>query len=358
MRLRELEIFNALMRAGTTIAAAELLAISQPGVSKAVKHLESQMGVQLFTRVSGRLCPTPEAQMLFRHVRNVFARLETIDRIAQDLRGGRRGVISVASTPTLATSMLAQAAVRFRGRFPDTQIIFRSITSHDVGRRVACGEADFGIVNSPVDVPGIETEELMAVNLVCLLRADHPLAGQGALTLSDLEAYPLISYRPGTRNGTRIANAFRQAGIEKEIDLQTSLSSTACELVEQGCGIALTDPFALTAGSHPTVIAAPVRPAIPISVQLLFSKENPSSGIALRLVDEVRAVARQTAAAFADLTGEGAVAANAPGTPAGRPEPRAPDVRTASRVPHRQAGHGNFESRLKNKPQTPSGRKR
>jgi DNA-binding transcriptional LysR family regulator len=59
MRLRELEIFNALMKARTTIGAAELLAISQPAVSKAVKHLEAQTGLTLFKRVQGRLRPHP-----------------------------------------------------------------------------------------------------------------------------------------------------------------------------------------------------------------------------------------------------------------------------------------------------------
>jgi DNA-binding transcriptional LysR family regulator len=301
MRLRELEIFNALMKARTTTGAAELLSISQPAVSKALKHLEAQSGLTLFQRVRGRLCPTPEAQTLHKNVSNVFARLETIDRIAQDLRGGRGGVISVAATPTLGSSLLARAVVRFRREHPDVEIIFRSITSYDVARRVAGGEADFGTVHREVDRAGLEVEELMQAEIVCILPHNHPLARQPFVSLPDLLPHPLISYRPGTPIGKRIAQAFQAAGLEKQVDLQTSLSSTACLLTAEGSGIAVTDPFTVIATPFPSLVVRAVRPRIRVGVDLLFSRENPSSGIATKLVEQVRAVAADMTASIAQL---------------------------------------------------------
>jgi DNA-binding transcriptional LysR family regulator len=303
MRLRELEIFNALMKARTTTGAAELLAISQPAVSKALKHLEAQSGLALFKRVRGRLCPTPEAETLYRNVSNVFARLDTIDRIAQDLRDGRGGVISVAATPTLGSSLLARAVVRFRQEHPGVEIIFRSITSHDVARRVVGGEADFGTVHRSIDRAGLEVEPLMQVELVCILPRHHPLAHQPAVSLHDLIPHPLISYRPGTPIGTLIASAFQAAGLTKPIDVQTSLSSTACLLTAEGTGIALTDPFAVMTSSFPTLVVRAVRPRIAVGVDLLFSRENPTSGIAMKLVEQVRATAAEMTASIAQLTG-------------------------------------------------------
>lgn len=116
MNLRELEIFHALMKAGTTVSAATALCISQPAVSKALKHLESRMGLRLFERVSGRLRPTPEGQALYRQVKTVFGRLETLERLAQDIRQGRNGVISITATPTVAATLVAEAVARFRRR--------------------------------------------------------------------------------------------------------------------------------------------------------------------------------------------------------------------------------------------------
>jgi DNA-binding transcriptional LysR family regulator len=303
MRLRELEIFNALMKARTTVGAAELLAISQPAVSKAVKHLEAHTGLTLFRRIRGRLCPTPEAETLYRNVSNVFARLDTIDRIAQDLRDGRGGVISVAATPALGSSLLARAVVGFRQEHPEVEIIFRSITSHDVARRVAGGEADFGTVHSRVDLAGLEAVPLMTAEIVCVLLRNHPLVAKDWISLHDLIPHPLISYRPGTPIGTRIANAFQAAGLIKPIDVQTSLSSTACLLTAEGAGIALTDPFAVMTNSFPTLVVRAVRPRIAVGVDLLFSRENPISGIAMKLVEQVRATAAEMTGSMAQLTG-------------------------------------------------------
>jgi DNA-binding transcriptional LysR family regulator len=303
MRLRELEIFNAVMKARTTTGAADLLGVSQPAISKAIRHLELHTGLTLFERVRGRLQPTPEAQTLYENVANVFARLETVGRVAQDLRGGRGGIISVAATPTLGSSLLATSVVRFRQHHPETQVIFRSITSHDVARRVAGGEADFGSVHSKVDKAGLEAEALTPAEVVCILPRGHLLANRAFVTLEDLLPYPLISYRPGTPIGTSIAQAFQTAGLDKAIDVQTSLSSTACLLTAQGAGIALTDPFAIVTAKYPSLVVRALRPRIAIGIDLLFPRENPSSGIAMKLAQQTRLVAAEMAASVAERTG-------------------------------------------------------
>ncbi len=291
MRLRELEIFNALMRAGTTIAAAEALGVSQPGVSKAIKHLESQVGVPLFTRLRGRLCPTPEAQLLYRHVHNVFARLETVNRVARDLRGGRDGVVSVAATPTVANSILAFAVARYRSRQPRRQVIFRSLTSHEVAQRVGNGEADFGIVHSPVDGAGLGFETLLTTEIACIMPADHPLSRLRIVAPADIVPHPLVSYRPGTRIGSAIQAAFRDCGVDKEIDVQTSLSTTACMIVRQGGGVALTDPFATVHPPAHDLVLRPFRPRVPVHLQLVFARDTPRSRTAEQLVQTLHDVA-------------------------------------------------------------------
>jgi DNA-binding transcriptional LysR family regulator len=195
VNLREREVFNASMRAGTTVGAGNLLFLSQSAVSKILKHLDSRTGLNLFERVSGRLRPTPEGRTLYRHVRNVFARLETIDRIAQDIKGGRNGVISVAATPTIGNTLLAEAVARFRRLHLNSKVIFRSIRTPDV---------------------------------------------------------------------------------------------------------ALHDPFTLLAGNAPDLVMRKVQPSMRISVQLLFSREHPSSSIATRQLEKIRAVAGEMAQRLAN----------------------------------------------------------
>lgn len=298
MNLRELEVFNALMKTGTTVGAAEALRLSQPAVSKILKHLESRTGLKLFDRVSGRLRPTPEGHTLYRHVRNVFTRLETIDRVAQDIRGGRNGVISVAATPTIANTLLVEAVARFRRVHPDSRVIFRSIRTPDVARRVAEGEADFGVVHQPLDKAGLEAEVLLPVEIVCIVPRQHRLAALEQVTLHDLASETLVSYRPGTGIGNLIGAAFRAEGIERPIEIQTSLSATASGLVARGAAVGLHDPFPFLAVNAPDLVIRRVVPAMRISVELLFSRDHPSSSIAARLLAEIRAVAGEMAQRF------------------------------------------------------------
>jgi len=306
VNLRELEIFHALMKAGTTVRAATALCMSQPAVSKALKHLESRMGIRLFERVSGRLRPTPEGQTLYRQVKTVFGRLETIERLAQDIRQGRNGVISIAATPTVATTLVAEAVARFRRRHPDACIIFRSIRSPDVARRVADGEASFGLCHLPLDTAGVECEDLLPLELVCLVQRQHPLARLPVVRLGDLVAHPLVSYRTAPGIGAAVSAAFRAAGLEKSIDIQTSLSATASALVARGAAVGLHDPLTMLFAPTGELVMRRVEPAVPMTVKLLRSPDFPNSAIAGELLTELRQVAREAELRLREVLRRGA----------------------------------------------------
>lgn len=303
MNLRELEVFHALMKSGTTVRAATALNLSQPAVSKALKHLESRLGLTLFDRAGGRLRATPEGQALYRQVRTVFARLESIDRLAQDIRQGRNGVISIAATPTLAGTLMAEAVARFRRRHPDSCVIFRSIRSPDVVRRVADGEASFGLVHLPLDTTGVEAEDLLAVDLVCIAPRQHPLAALDVVRLRDLVPHPLVSYRTAPGIGAMVSAAFRAEGLEKAIDVQTSVSATALALVRGGAAVALHDPLALLFAPSADLIMRRVEPALRLTVKLLRSPEFPNSIVANRLLAELRVVAGEAERRLAEALG-------------------------------------------------------
>src|SRR5690242_2722377 len=132
MKLRELEVFHELMRCRTSVGAAHALGLTQPAISKILSGLETRTGLRLLARTHSRLHPTPVAHTLYRHVRMLFARMDTIDRIAHDIKTAQVGQISVASPPTIASSVLAEAVVRLKRTHPNVRVVFRSIRHLDV----------------------------------------------------------------------------------------------------------------------------------------------------------------------------------------------------------------------------------
>jgi DNA-binding transcriptional LysR family regulator len=119
MRARQLEVFTAVMRAGTVTGAARLLNISQPALSQILIHTEAQLGFALFDREKGRLRPTPEAFELYPEAERLFAGLEGLRRKTSDLRLGRAGLVRIAASPPPGMSLLPRALKAFRAEHPD-----------------------------------------------------------------------------------------------------------------------------------------------------------------------------------------------------------------------------------------------
>ena len=87
MRLRHIEVFNAVMLTGSVSAAARLINVTQPAVSRILAHAELQLGFPLFHRLKGKLVPTTEAQTLYPHIERLFTQLDDVQRLANSLKG-------------------------------------------------------------------------------------------------------------------------------------------------------------------------------------------------------------------------------------------------------------------------------
>ena len=111
MRLRHIEVFHAVMQAGTITGAAQILHISQPAVTKVLQHCELQLGLTLFDRVRGKLYPTPEAQRLRIEIDKLNKDLVSIRRLAANLRAGESEFLRLVCTPTLGASVMPKAIV-------------------------------------------------------------------------------------------------------------------------------------------------------------------------------------------------------------------------------------------------------
>src|SRR5690606_33617333 len=113
MEMRDIQIFRAVMRAGTTSKAAVLLNISQPAVSQAIRRLESHAGLRLFDRVRNRLVPTQEADALLIEVDRCFAGFEQIEHRIRSLRSFGVGRMAVGALPALGARFLPRAVAAF-----------------------------------------------------------------------------------------------------------------------------------------------------------------------------------------------------------------------------------------------------
>jgi DNA-binding transcriptional LysR family regulator len=125
-RLRQMEVFRAVMLTGSINGAAKLLFASQPAVSRIISHTESTLGLVLFNRVKGKLAPTQEAEALFHEVDEFYQHAVRVNEFAQGLARGPSGVLNLSSSPCLSRGLIPRVITRFVERYPDIRVNYRT----------------------------------------------------------------------------------------------------------------------------------------------------------------------------------------------------------------------------------------
>ncbi len=241
MRARQLEVFTAVMRAGTVTEAARTLNISQPALSQVLRHTEDELGFALFDREKGRLKPTPEALELYPEAERLFGELEGLRRMTADLRQGRAGLVRIGCSTPPAMSLLPKVMAAFRARHPD--IALRCNVAPVQSLRTMLREGDTALALALTDrMPeDIEVEVLGRTGFCCLLPEGHSLAAREAIALGDLGEEFVISYRSATRPFDELDKAARRLGHRFEPRLEIDTSISAVGFVQAGLGIAVVD---------------------------------------------------------------------------------------------------------------------
>ncbi len=289
INLKHIEVFHAIMRTGSVTAAARMLNVTQPAISTVLKHLEARLRMKLFDRTGGRLQPTPEAHALMPDVAGIFGRIEAIERLTQDLAGGRLGSLSIAASSPVANGRLSRLVARFIEEKPGARIALQALASPLVLDRVAAREAELGVCYGPVVHAEVVSEVLGTNSIGCVMRDDHPLAARDEIHIEALAEHPLITYLPQALLRPYVDRALSEAGVVPTIAVQVGLSITGMSLAYQGAGIALVELELLEALPLPGLVARPLLPRIELETLLLLHKSAPRSRLLGEFVGRLRA---------------------------------------------------------------------
>jgi len=294
MRLRHIEVFHAVMQAGTISGAAQVLHISQPAVTKVLQHCELQLGLPLFERIRGKLYPRPEAQRLFAETEKLMRDLVGIRRVAATLKGKSVETLRLVATPSLAISVLPPAMTAWRQSFPQTQCELGTQHTDEIVDILRIGEADLGLSLKDPRHPNIVAEPLAEGRLIAVAQASTWSAAQRALPieLSDLPD-ELIGLPGNDSLGEMVAAAFDAQERQPLFRTVVQTYQLARTLVEAGGGMAVVDPFTALLPAGTALAGRPLAPALPVRLYVLSASHSPLSHGARELVKCLAAVARR-----------------------------------------------------------------
>jgi DNA-binding transcriptional LysR family regulator len=269
MRLRHIEAFHAVMLAGSVSAAARMLHVSQPVISRVLQHAEAQLGFALFRRAGGRLLPTDEARVLFPQVARLYGELSELRQVAAHLRRSAPAALRVALVPALIYQALPRALARFLERYPKVPLLIDPQHSGQAAAALARDAADVGFVFDTRLQPTLAEQPIASG----LMQVVAPRGAQGfgrsgrTVALGELARRRLIHLEPGDPLGALLHAAYGEAGLalERGITVKTYLAALA--LVEQGLGVAVIDPITAAAADRSKVSLHPLQPRIEVKIK-------------------------------------------------------------------------------------------
>lgn len=284
MRLRHIEVFEAVMKTGSVSAAASLINVSQPAVTKTLQHAEAQLGFKLFRRIKGRLYPTPEATVLFREVGKVSTAIETVRSLARNLKSGDQGHIRIAATPVLAQEVVPVAIRNFRA--DNIGISCAMETNHwkEVFEALVTNGVDVAFAAEPPDHPAIEQHAVHKAEMVVAF-PKNKAPRRERVTLKDLVDYDFISLMESVNPVAHsLKKACETAGVRLNSVIQVQTNHVAVWFVAQGCGISVVDEFTAAKAPRDRVALRRLTSAIRHDIAVLSAKDRPPSVYTERLI--------------------------------------------------------------------------
>lgn len=285
MNLRHLEAFRAVMLSGSVTQAAQSLNLSQPAVSKMLAELEHQLGFQLFLRSRGSaLTVTPEADAFFYEVERSFSGIAALKRVAEDIRNMATGTLRIAALPALAVSFLPRVIAAFRETHPGVTVQLQTRSSSTVRQWMANQQFDIGLATPARELPGIRMERFLRCPGACVLPAGHWLAAKDVIRPADLEGEPFISLalEDGVRH--RIDRIFEDAGVHREMVIETQYAMTICALVMQGVGCSILNPVTAADYAERGLTVRDFAPEVHFEYMLFTPKLRPMSQVAAAFI--------------------------------------------------------------------------
>ena len=242
MKLQQLRyIWEVAQNELNVTATAGSLFTSQPGISKQIRLLEDELGIDIFARSGKHFTGlTPGGQQVVAVAGEILAKVNDIRQIANDVLNKEVGELSIATTHTQARYALPPVIQAFMRQYPDIKLTINQGTPSQIAEQVSRGLVDLAIATESTDLfENLVTLPCYQWNRSVLVPHDHPLAKRPKLTLKELAEYPIITYTFGFTGRSQLDRAFEKAGLQPQIALTAVDADVIKTYVRLGLGIGI-----------------------------------------------------------------------------------------------------------------------
>jgi DNA-binding transcriptional LysR family regulator len=285
INLRHMEVFRAVYSSRSVSLGAEILGISQPSVSRMIRHIEDRLGYQLFRLHRGRIVPTPEADRLFDAVDQIFERVEHAVATARAIGEGQSERLSVVAIQSFA-GLVPQPLRQLKREYPRIDLSLNVLAYRAQLQAITQGMATIGIAANVPGDPGLEHRVIGKGSFVAVIPAGHALAARERVSLEELATHPSILPPRNSPWGQQIYRAFDAYGLEPVVELLMHAPLLCEDLVSSFECPSILDTFAASRIRNPSsVVTRPINVDLAYEITAFWSPLSPLSAAATRLLD-------------------------------------------------------------------------
>jgi LysR family transcriptional regulator, cys regulon transcriptional activator len=247
MKLQQLKYIWEVSRHDLNVTAtAESLFTSQPGISKQIRMLEDEIGMQVFHRSGKHLTEiTPVGESIIAIAGEILDKVAYIRQVAMEFSDQQRGSLSIATTHTQARYVLPAVIQTFIEQYPDVSLHMHQGTPVQISEQASKGTVDFAIATEALEL--FENLIMMPCyrwNRSVIVPHDHPLAGEQQLSLELLAKYPIVTYVFGFTGRSQLDQAFNAAGLKPKVVFTAADADVIKTYVKLGLGVGIVASMA------------------------------------------------------------------------------------------------------------------
>jgi LysR family cys regulon transcriptional activator len=273
MNFQQLRAVREAIRCGFNLTdVAGVLHTSQPGISRQIRELEDELGIDIFVRAGKRLTGlTPPGTAVLPIVERLLLEADNLKRVGDDFNAQHTGRLSIAATHSQARYALPTVVRDFRQIYPEVTLLLHQGSPKQVAEMLLSGEADIGVATEAL----AHYEQLVALpcyrwtHSVVVPPGHALLEIDGPITLEQLGRYPIVTYEAGYTGRAHIDDAFAQAGLQPNIVLSAMDADVIKTYVELGMGVGIVASIAFDAERDRTLRALDARHLFEINLTRL-----------------------------------------------------------------------------------------
>lgn len=286
MNLELYRFFYHTAKEGNISRASELLYVTQPAVSRAIRQLEEELHCQLFFRTSKGVRLTQEGEALLQSVEQAFNFLAAGERKVADIRGLQAGEVRIGASDTLCKYYLAPYLKLFKASYPDINVVVSCPNTPEIVRQIKAGEIDFGLVNMPVTDAELTFKHIMDIQDCFVVGQKYRYLSGTSRHVAELVAYPMLLLEKASNTRRYVDRYFASQQLSVQPDFEFPNIDLLLHFAKYDFGIACAiENFAQSALEHSALYKIDLIEKIPPrSMGAAWLKDIPLTSAARELI--------------------------------------------------------------------------